>query len=179
MKRLLNTLFVTTQKMYLKKQGETLVVKLGKETKLQLPLINLSGIVCFGNIGISPFLLGQCAKCGVSISFLSEYGKFLARVQGPVSGNVLLRRSQYRITDDPVNCSAIVRNIVIGKISNCRTVLQRALRDHSGKINEDTLRNAVNELERSLIMQKIAVTRKFCAVSKGTQPGVISVFLMN
>lgn len=150
MKRLLNTLFLTTQKLYLKKQGETLVVKSGEETKLQLPLINLSGIVCFGNISISPFLLGHCAKCGISISFLSEHGKFLARVQGPVSGNVLLRRAQYKMTDNPNLCVMIAKNIVIGKIANCRTVLQRALRDHENKIDSLSMSGVVNDLDRAI-----------------------------
>ncbi len=150
MKRLLNTLFVTTQKTYMRKQGETLVVQQGKDILLQLPLINLSSIVCFGNIRISPFLLGNCPKYGISVSFLSQYGKFLARVQGPVSGNVLLRRAQYRMTDDSKICADIIRNIVIGKISNCRTVLQRAQRDHAGKIDEAKVNSAVESLERAM-----------------------------
>ena len=135
---------------YLKKQGETLIVQLQKKTLLQLPLINISGIVCFGNIRVSPFLLGNCPKYGISVSFLSQYGKFLARVQGPVSGNVLLRRAQYRMTDDPKLCMDIIRNIVIGKISNCRTVLQRALRDHSDKLDNAKIDRAVVLLEKSM-----------------------------
>ncbi|MGA2142051.1 MAG: type I-C CRISPR-associated endonuclease Cas1c [Brevinematales bacterium] len=150
MKRLLNTLFVTTQKVYLKKEGETIVVKDGSKTMLQIPLINLSGIVCFGNIRVSPFLLGYGTRMGISISFLSENGKFLARVQGPVAGNVLLRKAQYRISDYNEAFPGIVQNLVIGKISNCRTVLQRAVRDHAGKIDETRLHSAINKLERSI-----------------------------
>lgn len=150
MKRLLNTLYVTTQKTYLKKQGETLVAKAGQATVLQLPLINLSGIVCYGNIRVSPFLLGHCAKSGVSVSFLTEYGKFLCRVQGPTAGNVLLRRAQYRLADDMSQCGSIVRHIVIGKIANCRTVLQRAVRDHGGKTDTAALEKAILELEKSI-----------------------------
>jgi CRISPR-associated protein Cas1 len=148
MKRLLNTLFVTTQKIYLCKQGDTVVAKMGKETRLQLPLINLSQICCFGNVRVSPFLLGHCAKYNISISFLSEYGKFLARVQGPIAGNVLLRRAQYKMSDESTLCANIVRNVIIGKLANCRTVLQRVIRDHSGKINTARIEPVVHSLER-------------------------------
>ena len=86
-KKLLNTLFVTTQGAYLSKEGETVVVSVDKEVKLRIPIHTLGGIVCFGNVLCSPFLMGFCAENGVGLSFLSEYGRFLARVQGPVSGN--------------------------------------------------------------------------------------------
>jgi len=100
MKKLLNTLFVTTQGAYLSKEGETVVVNVEKEVKLRVPIHTLGGIVCFGNVACSPFLMGFCAQNSVGLSFLSEYGRFLARVQGPVTGNVLLRREQYRRADD-------------------------------------------------------------------------------
>jgi len=100
MKRHLNTLFVTTQGAYLAKEGETAVVKVDREVRLRIPIHTIGGIVCFGNVGCSPFLMGFCAERDVAISFLSEHGRFLARVQGPVSGNVLLRREQYRKADD-------------------------------------------------------------------------------
>jgi len=92
MKKHLNTLFVTTQGAYLSKEGETVVVKAEGEIRLRLPVHTLGGIVCFGNVSCSPYLMGFCAENDVAISFLSEHGRFLARVQGPVSGNVLLRR---------------------------------------------------------------------------------------
>ena len=130
MKRYLNTLFVTTQGAYLSKEGESVIVSVNRETKLRVPIISLGSIVCFGNVLCSPFLLGFCCKNNVTISFMSERGRFLARVDGPVSGNVLLRREQYRRADNPEACSEIARSIVIGKIANCRTVLQRAVRDH-------------------------------------------------
>ena len=150
MKRFLNTLFVTTQKMYLKKEGETVAACLGKVTKLQLPLINLSGIVCFGNIRVSPWLMGHCAQKGVSMTFLTEYGKFLARVQGPVAGNVLLRKAQYRMSDHPERSSEIAKSIISGKLANCRTVIQRAIRDHPDKADTEKLQITVNELGRTL-----------------------------
>jgi CRISP-associated protein Cas1 len=150
MKKYLNTLFVTTQGAYLAKEGETVVVKVDSEVRLQLPVHTISGIVCFGQVSCSPFLMGFCGEKGVSISFLTENGRFLARVQGPVSGNVLLRREQYRWADDPGQSLAMARGFLIGKIANSRTVLQRALRDHSDKLDEEMLRRAVSLLGRSL-----------------------------
>ncbi|MEA1928308.1 MAG: type I-C CRISPR-associated endonuclease Cas1c [Candidatus Auribacterota bacterium] len=130
MKRYLNTLFVTTQGAYLSKEGESVIVSVNRETKLRVPIISLGSIVCFGNVLCSPFLLGFCCKNNVTISFMSKYGRFMARVDGPVSGNVLLRREQYRRADNPEASSKIARAIVIGKIANCRKVLQRSVRDH-------------------------------------------------
>lgn len=99
MKKHLNTLLVTTQGAYLNKEGETVVISIEREKKLQLPIHTLDGIVCFGRVMCSPYLMGFCAQRDVAMSFLSEHGRFLARVQGPVSGNVLLRREQYRQAD--------------------------------------------------------------------------------
>lgn len=134
MKKYLNTLFVTTQGAYLAKDGETVAVRIEREVKLRIPVHTLNSIVCFGNVGCSPFLMGFCAERDVTISFLTEQGRFLARVQGPVSGNVLLRREQYRRADDPEFSAVVARACVTGKVANCRTVLQRGLRDHGEKI---------------------------------------------
>lgn len=133
MKKLLNTLFVTTQGAYLSKEGETVVVSIEREVKLRIPVHTLGGIVCFGNVACSPFLMGFCAENGVGLSFLTEQGRFLARVQGPVSGNVLLRRQQYRLADDQDISAGMARMFLLGKIANSRTVLQRAMRDHGDK----------------------------------------------
>ncbi|MBU1086352.1 MAG: type I-C CRISPR-associated endonuclease Cas1c [Candidatus Omnitrophica bacterium] len=150
MKKYLNTLFVTTQGAYLSKQGETVVVSVEKETRLQLPIHTISGIVCFGNVGMSPFLMGHCAENNVAISFLTEYGRFLAGVHGKTRGNVLLRREQYRRADDLKFSAGIARFVLTGKIANCRTVLQRALRDHDEKINTDAVERASTRLKYSL-----------------------------
>ncbi len=150
MKKHLNTLFVTTQGAYLSKEGEAVVVKIEKEVRLRVPVHTIGGIVCFGQVSCSPFLMGFCAERDVTISFLSEYGRFLARVQGPVSGNVLLRREQYRRADDPAFSSEMAKNILIGKIANSRTVLQRALRDHSDKLDIDKVQHASKRLTGSL-----------------------------
>lgn len=150
MKKHLNTLFVTTQGAYLSKEGETVVVKADGEVRLRLPVHTIGGIVCFGNVGCSPYLMGFCAENDVAISFLSEHGRFLARVQGPVSGNVLLRREQYRRADDPKVSAETAAFILAGKIANCRTVLQRAVRDHAASIAEHEVRTAIVRLSRHL-----------------------------
>ena len=150
MKKHLNTLFVTTQGAYLAKEGESVIVRVEKETRLRVPVHTLGGIVCFGNVGCSPFLMGFCAERDVAISFLSEYGRFLARVQGPVSGNVLLRREQYRKADDLKFSAEMARAVLTGKLANCRTVLQRALRDHSDKLDKDQVSQVSKQISYSL-----------------------------
>ena len=151
MKKHLNTLFVTTQGAYLAKEGETVAVKINGKTRLQLPIHTLDGIVCFGQVSCSPFLMGFCADRDVTISYLTEYGRFLAKVTGPVSGNVLLRRVQYRWADDDAKTASVTRSVLTGKITNCRTVLQRALRDHVDKIDEGAVRRAANRLSEILM----------------------------
>ncbi|MCX7018309.1 MAG: type I-C CRISPR-associated endonuclease Cas1c [Candidatus Sumerlaeota bacterium] len=148
MKRLLNTLFVTTQGAYLAKDGETVLVRIEKEDRLRVPIHTLGGIVCFGQVNCSPWLMNLCAERGVFISFLSEHGRFLARVQGPVSGNVLLRREHYRRADDPESSAGIARSIVTGKILNSRTVLMRGARDHPDAPGASALEAASVSLAR-------------------------------
>jgi CRISPR-associated protein Cas1 len=128
-KQLLNTLYVTTQGAHLARDGEAVAVRLEKETKLRVPIHTLSSIVCFGQVSCSPFLMGLCGESGVALAFLTENGQFLARVHGAVSGNVLLRREQYRWADLDARAEAVARAVVIGKIANCRTVVLRALRE--------------------------------------------------
>jgi CRISP-associated protein Cas1 len=150
MKKHLNTLFVTTQGAYLSKEGETVVVRHEKETLLQIPVHTIGGIVCFGQVSCSPFLMGFCAENGVGLSFLSENGRFLARVQGPVSGNVLLRRQQYRLADDEGGSADVARSVLTGKLANCRAVLHRTLRDHADKVNTDAIKAASDRLKNGL-----------------------------
>lgn len=129
MRHLLNTLYVTTQGSYLSRDGEAVAIKCDGELRLRVPVHTLGGIVCFGQVSCSPPLLGLCAEREVAVSFLTEHGKFLARVQGPVQGNVLLRRTQFRIADAEEPRAAIARAMVMAKLSNCRTVLLRAARE--------------------------------------------------
>ena len=129
MRRLLNTLYVTSQGSYLRKEGETVVVEVEREIRLRLPLLTLGGVVCFGNVLCSPYLLGACAEAGIAVSFLTEYGRHLADVVGAPSGNVLLRRTQYRIADDLAASAALARSFIAGKLANTRHHLRRAARD--------------------------------------------------
>ena len=138
MKKYLNTLFVTTQGAYLSKEGETIAVKIEKKTRLRIPIHTLAGVVCFGNVSCSPYLMGFCAENDVSISFLTKYGRFLAMVKGPVSGNVLLRRKQFRMADCEKTSAQIAGFILTGKLANCRTVLERSIRDHKEKLSNET-----------------------------------------
>ena len=119
---------------------------MGTSERSKIPIHNLEAIVCFGNVLCSPFLLGLCGDRGVHVSFLTEHGRFLARVEGPISGNVLLRREQYRQADDENASTQIARNVVVAKLANCRNVVRRALRDHAA--SEDTSR--LQRTERAL-----------------------------
>lgn len=131
MRHLLNTLFVTTDGAYLAKDGECVAVRVDKEVRLRLPVHTIGLIVCYGRIGCSPAVMGFCGDRGVGLCFMSPSGRFLASVQGPIRGNVLLRREQYRRADDTSAIAAIAATFVAGKVANARTVLLRALRDHA------------------------------------------------
>ncbi len=146
MKHLLNTLYVTTQGAYLAREGETVVVRVDREERLRVPIHTLGGVVCFGQVGASPALMGLCGERGVSLSFLSERGRFLARVQGPVTGNVLLRREQYRRADDEAAASTLARAMVAGKVMNARQVLLRAARRETDTSAAEALARAAREL---------------------------------
>jgi CRISPR-associated protein Cas1 len=148
MKQHLNTLFVTTQGAYLAKAGEAVAVRVDGEVKLRVPVLNLGGIMCLGRVSASPALMELCARSNVAITFLSEHGRFLARVSGFSPGNVLLRREQYRAADDPTRCRDIARNIVAAKVANCRTVLLRAARDHPDQPGRGAVLEAASRLGR-------------------------------
>lgn len=135
MRRLLNTLYVTTDGAYVRKDGQNVVVEVDGAERLRVPVHLLGAVAAFGHVSLSPPLLGALAAAGVCTAFFGPNGRFLARVEGPVSGNVLLRREQYRRADDPAACAAVVRGIVAAKALNQRTVLQRALRDHGASLD--------------------------------------------
>ena len=142
MKKYLNTLFVTTQGAYLSKEGECAVIKIDKEVKVRIPLHMLDGIICFGSVTCSPYLFGHCSETGVTITFLSQYGKFLSQMQAATRGNILLRRAQYRLADNYLQTAILARAFVVGKIGNARITLARALRDHPEKVNAVKLKHA-------------------------------------
>jgi CRISPR-associated protein Cas1 len=146
MRKLLNTLHVMTQGAYLHRDGETVAITVGQELKLRVPVHTLEGLVCWGQVACSPPLLGFFCERGVGISFLTEQGRFLARVTGPISGNVLLRRQQYRIADDGSCALPVVRTIVAAKIANSRVVLLRSAREIADVAREKELRDAAERL---------------------------------
>lgn len=137
MRKLLNTLYVTTPESYLAREGENILIRRDEEIVFRVPVHNIEAVVYFGYPGASPSLLGLCAERGITVSFLTEHGKFLARVEGPQSGNVLLRRRQYRLADAE-NCTpALAKYFISAKILNCRAVLQRGRRDHPDKVGAE------------------------------------------
>lgn len=146
MKHLLNTLYVTSQGAWLARERENVLVRVEQETRLRLPVHTLGAIICFGQVSASAPLMGLCAERGVALAFLTEWGRFLARVHGPVSGNVLLRRRQYRWADDAEQAAQIVRILVAAKIANSRTVLQRALRDRPEATGVQAIKSAADHL---------------------------------
>jgi CRISPR-associated protein Cas1 len=150
MRKLLNTLYVTSPDSYLARDGENIVVLIGDEEKIRVPIHNLEGVVAFGYAGASPALMALCAERNVGLCFLTEHGRFLARVSGKVQGNVLLRRKQYRMADQPEECLTLAKGFIYAKISNCRAALSRALRDHAETVDEGAIAEAYESLNRQL-----------------------------
>lgn len=149
MRKQLNTLYATTDGAWLRKDGANVVMEVERQERARLPIHMLESLVCIGRIAVSPQLLGFCMEQGISICYLTPQGRFLARVEGPVSGNVLLRREQYRRSDDPERCAAIVRNLLAGKIHNQRAVLARGWRDHGDRLDDaPAFQHALKRLER-------------------------------
>ncbi len=149
MRKLLNTIYVTSEDAWLRKDGANLVVEVGGAERGRVPLHLLDGVVSFGRAGASPALMAACAEVGVTLSHLAPNGRFLARVEGMRTGNVLLRRTQYRAADDVLRQVPIVRAIVAAKSANQRAVVRRALRDH-GEAMDGPARDALEAAERRL-----------------------------
>lgn len=151
MKKLLNTLYVTTENAYLGLDGENIVVTAEKDTLGRLPLHTLDGVVAFGYIGASPALMGKCSELNVPLVFLRPSGQFLAKVTGKCYGNILLRREQYRICDDAERSLGIAKAMIAAKIKNSAAVIDRTLRDHELRIDSDKLGKAVESLKNSAL----------------------------
>lgn len=147
MKKLLNTLYINQQETYVHKERETIVIKRGDEKLAQFPALVINGIYCFGQVTVSPPLMGYCVEQRIELAFFSEFGKFLARVVGAPTGNVLLRRTQYRWADENEKSVNIARLMVAAKIANCRTVLLREQRNHGENL---VLTSASHALEAAL-----------------------------
>ena len=146
MRKLLNTLYVTMPDAYLACDGENVVIKVDNAVKFRVPVHNLEGIVCFGFAGASPGLMHLCCERGVALSFLTEYGKFMGRVTGKVSGNILLRRNQYRWTETHSEPVRLAKRFIAAKIINSRAVLHRAIRDHSNAVDTELLNSLMKGL---------------------------------
>lgn len=157
MRQLLNTLFVTSEDVYLALDGENVTANRGGETLARYPLHTLQSIVSFSYAGASPALMGACAQRGIGLAFFSPGGRFLTRVSGPAQGNVLLRRMQYRAADDPVQSCFLARSMILGKVYNARWSIERTRRDHALRIEEERFAAASARL-RDLLPQIAAET---------------------
>jgi CRISPR-associated protein Cas1 len=154
MKKLLNVLYVTVPQAYLSLDGENIVIKKEESVAMRLPLHNLENIICFGYPGASPALMGACAERNIGLCFLTPNGRFLARVTGKVKGNVLLRKKQVLVSESEKESQAIAASFLIGKISNSRKVIERALRDHSLLVDVQMLQAASVSLKESMLSVK-------------------------
>lgn len=150
MRKLLNTLYVTSPDAHLGKDGENVVVRVGDEIRFRVPVHNLEGIVTFGYTGASPALMHLCAERDVAISFLSPSGRFVGRVTPPTSGNVLLRKRQYALSENSHESLSVARNFIVGKLANSRAILRRFLRDHGSGAAHSAVASAVADLTRQL-----------------------------
>lgn len=148
MRHLLNTLFVTSEDAYLSLDGENVVVNRDKQEIGRFPLHNLNAIFSFSYAGASPALMGACASKEINLVFCTPRGKFLARTTGVSNGNVLLRRKQYCIADDATESCKIARNMIFGKLYNCRWSIERTKRDHKMRIDEEKFIRASESIKK-------------------------------
>lgn len=158
MHTILNTLYITTPQAYAHLDNNTVRIEVERETRLRVPLHHLGGIVCFGNVLVSPALMHRLAEEGKSLVLLDEHGRFKARLEGPVSGNVLLRQAQYRHADSAEITRELARSIVAGKIKNSRSVLMRGARESQVEDETRTLTRMADNLAASLRAAKAAAT---------------------
>lgn len=157
MRRHLNTIYVTSENAWLRKDGANIVVEVDGEEKGRAPLHMIGGVVSFARPGASPALMAACAENSISLSFLTPEGRFQARVEGPQSGNVLLRRKQYRAADDPLQSVPVVLGIVTAKTANQRTVIRRYLRDYRAELEPEALQILVKADDRLDYISRRAV----------------------
>ena len=146
MRKLLNTLYVTTPESYLSKDGENVVVSINQKEVFRICALNIEAIVTFGYMGASPGLMKLCADRGIGLTFLSPHGRFISRIQGQVRGNVLLRKEQYRLADNEDASTELTKICIAGKIQNYRTILRRYERDY-GQVEE--IESAIAEMDRA------------------------------
>jgi CRISPR-associated protein Cas1 len=150
MRELLNVLYVQTQGAVLHLEHDAVKITVDQELKLRLPLMRLSGIVMFGRVTITPFLIQRCAEDGRNLVWLDRNGRFMARVEGPQRGNVLLRRAQHLALSDKERATALARQIVAAKLQNSRQVLMRAAREATQENDTAALSTAAERLAGAL-----------------------------
>lgn len=146
MRKLLNTLYITSEDVYLALDGENVVILRDEDTIGRFPLHTLENIVSFSYKGASPSLMGSCAAKHINLSFYTPRGKFLARTVGMSAGNVLLRKEQYRISDDVDRSLTFAHNMILGKVFNCRWCLERTVRDHGIRVDREKIKDISEEL---------------------------------
>ncbi|MGM9647307.1 MAG: type I-C CRISPR-associated endonuclease Cas1c [Eubacteriales bacterium] len=183
MKQLLNTLFVTSEDIYLSLEGENVVANRNQQVAARYPLHTLQNIVTFSYPGASPALMGACAQKGIGLAFCTPKGRFLARICGENTGNVLLRREQYRVADNPKQSCLIARNMIFGKLHNARWSIERTLRDHGMRVEKEVLSSACQELQ-SLLSQVAGISepdtlRGLEGVGAATYFGVFDEMILN
>jgi len=167
MKKLLNTVYITTEGAALRKDGENLVAEVDGVERGRVPLHMLASVVVFGGIYVSPALMQACAAGGIVIVLLDRAGRFQARIEGPVTGNVLLRRAQYHASDQP---EEIVRGFVMGKISNQRAVLMRSLRDYGDELSPERRAAIVSATERmAQILRRVMLATEHMDMLRGAE----------
>lgn len=148
--QLLNTLYLTTPETYLRLDNDTLRVELERETRLRVPLHHLSAVVCFGHINLSAPLMHRLADSGIALVLLDDNGRFKARLEGAVGGNVLLRQAQFQRIADPAFTLDMARACVAGKIKNARQVAQRGAREAKSEDEARALTRVADDLAASL-----------------------------
>lgn len=151
MKHLLNTLYVTSNDAYLSLKNDNVVVQQGDITLGKIPLRSLESIMSFSYKGASPALMGKCAEFGVGLSFFSPYGRYYCSILGEKNRNVLLRREQFRFADDEDAALPFAQSFIVGKIHNCRWVLERTKRDHALRVNSERIAEQSEKLRQALL----------------------------
>lgn len=180
MKKLLNTLYITTPEAYISKDGMNVVVSVKQEEKFRIPFINIESIVTFGYMGVSPGVMKLCCDNGISLTFLSPHGKFISRLQGTTKGNVLLRKKQYQLSDDELWSLHVAQLMIGGKIQNYRNILKRYIRDYG---EDENVNHAVHVLEHAkrnaLIAQDKMTLMGYEGMASNAYFEVLPVLILN
>lgn len=149
MRRLRNTVYITQEDYFLNREGETIVIQKDREKVLQVPIHNIEGIVFLTPATVTPQVLELCSSSKVHVSFISHNAEFLVRIQNPVSGNIALRKDQFKLAADSIESLRLAKYFCAGKIFNSRIVLLRLVRDHGDDINKESVNKVIAELGKS------------------------------